>query len=252
MKRIFPALAFIILVFVVWEGAVKLFHVPEYILPAPSLILHRLVEMKSVLLAHTSITALESALGFALGSFFGILLSVVFVHSRTLEMGMYPYAIALKTVPIVAIAPLLVVWFGNGILPKVIVTAIISFFPVVVNTTKGLRNVDPEAFDLFDSMSASRRQVFFKLRVPSSLPYLFAALRISSTLAVIGAIVGEFSGSDRGLGFFIMVSSYRLETVDMFVGILLSSFLGILFFYSVALVERLVIPWGRGRIEDAG
>ncbi|PTL35459.1 ABC transporter permease [Candidatus Methylomirabilis limnetica] len=252
MRRVLPAVAFIVLVLAVWEGVVKLFHVPEYLLPAPSIVLHRLVGMNSVLLAHTSITAMESALGFALGTVFGILLAVAFVHSRTMEMGVYPYAIALKTVPIVAIAPLLIVWFGNGILPKVIVSAIISFFPVVVNTTKGLRNVDAEAFDLFDSMSASRRQVFFKLRVPSSLPYLFAALRISSTLAVIGAIVGEFSGADRGLGFFIMISSHRLETVDMFVGILLSSLLGILFFYSVALIERLVIPWGRGKIGEAG
>lgn len=249
MKRVIPAVVFILLVLAVWEGVIKLFLVPEYLVPAPSVVLARLVSMKSVLFAHTAVTAMESALGFVLGASFGIMLAVAFVNSRTMEMGVYPYAIALKTVPIVAIAPLLVVWFGNGILPKVIVSAIISFFPVVVNTTKGLRNVDPEAFDLFDSMSASRRQVFFKLRVPLSLPYLFAALRISSTLAVIGAIVGEFSGSDRGLGFFIMISSHRLETVDMFVGILLSSFLGILFFYSVALVERLVIPWGRGRIE---
>lgn len=249
MRRLIPAVAFIVWVLAVWEGVVKLFFVPEYLVPAPSVVLVRLVSMKSLLFAHTSITAMESAVGFALGASFGIMLAVAFVHSRTMEMSVYPYAIALKTVPIVAIAPLLIVWFGNGILPKVIVSAIISFFPVVVNTTKGLRNVDPEAFDLFDSMSASRWQVFFKLRVPSSLPYLFAALRISSTLSVIGAIVGEFSGSDRGLGFFILVSSHRLETVDMFVGILLSSFLGILFFYSVALVERLVIPWGRGRIE---
>jgi len=252
MRRALPAVAFIVLVLAVWEGAVKLFHVPEYLLPAPWIVLHRLAGMKGALLVHTSVTALESALGFVLGTVFGILLAVAFVNSRTLEMGIYPYAIALKTVPIVAIAPLLIVWFGNGILPKVIVSAVISFFPVVVNTTKGLRNVDAEAFDLFDSMSASRRQVFFKLRVPSSLPYLFAALRISSTLAVIGAIVGEFSGSDRGLGFYIMISSYRLETVDVFVGILLSSLLGILFFYSVALVEQLVIPWGRGKIEEAG
>jgi NitT/TauT family transport system permease protein len=182
---------------------------------------------------------------------FGGLLAVAFVHSRSLELGVYPYAIALKTVPIVAIAPLLVVWCGNGILPKVIVSAIISFFPVVVNTTKGLRSVDTEAFDLFDSMSASRGQVFWKLRVPSALPYLFAALKISCTLAVIGAIVGEFSGADKGLGFFILISSYRLETVDMFVGILVSSLLGILFFYGVALVEHLVVPWGRGsRTEE--
>ena len=152
--------------------------------------------------------------------------------------------------PIVAIAPLLIVWFGNGLLPKVIVAAIISFFPVVVNTTKGLRSVDAEAFDLFDSMSATQSQVFFKLRVPSALPYLFAALRISSTLAVIGAIVGEFSGADRGLGFFIMISSHRLETVDMFVGILLSSLLGILFFYGIALLEKVIVPWEKHIAAD--
>jgi len=250
VKRILPAFAFIIVVLAAWEGFVKLFHVPEYLLPTPGMILQQLAATKTLLLAYLSVTALESALGFGLGTFFGMLLAVAFVHSRTLEMGVYPYAIALKTVPIVAIAPLLVVWFGNGILPKIVVSAIISFFPVVVNTTKGLRNVDPEAFDLFDSMSASRRQVFFKLRVPSSLPYLFAALRISSTLAVIGAIVGEFSGADQGLGFFIVISSQRLETVDMFVGILLSSLLGIAFFYSITIVELMVIPWGKGRIIE--
>lgn len=243
MRRLVPAGIFMICVVILWESVVRGFAIPEYLLPAPSAILHRLLSMNAGLLTHTGYTAFESALGFLLGSVFGILLAMLFVHSRTLELGIYPYAIALKTVPIVAIAPLLIVWFGNGILPKVIVAAVISFFPVVVNTTRGLRNIDPEAFDLFDSMSATQSQVFFKLRVPSALPYLFAALRISSTLAVIGAIVGEFSGADRGLGFFIMVSSYRLETVDMFVGILASSILGILFFYGIAILEKFIVPW---------
>ena len=245
MKRVIPATIFIVLVVVAWEAIVRIFGVPEYLLPSPTVIGGRLAALGAQLCLHASYTALESALGFALGSAFGCLLAVAFVHWRSLELGVYPYAIALKSVPIVAIAPLLVVWFGNGILPKVLVSAIISFFPVVVNTTKGLRSVDAEAFDLFDSMSASRSQVFWKLRVPSALPYLFAALKISSTLAVIGAIVGEFSGADKGLGFFILISSHRLETVDMFVGILASSLLGILFFYGVALVERLVVPWER-------
>jgi NitT/TauT family transport system permease protein len=243
MKRLVPALVFVVCVVLVWEFIVRGFSIPEYLLPAPSVVLHRLLSIRIGLLAHVGYTALESALGFLLGTAFGIMLAVIFTRSRTLELGIYPYAIALKTVPIVAIAPLLVVWFGNGILPKVIVAAIISFFPVVVNTTKGLRNVDAEAFDLFDSMSATPSQVFFKLRVPSALPYLFAALRISSTLAVIGAIVGEFSGADRGLGFFITISSQRLETVDMFVGILMSSLLGIGFFYAIALLEKIVVPW---------
>ena len=243
MKRILPAVVFMVLLLSVWELIVKTLHVPEYLFPAPTVIGKSFLTNFRMLMPHTGITAFEATAGFLLGSAAGIILAVVFVHSKTLELSMYPYAIALKSVPIVAIAPLLVIWLGNGVLPKIVVAAIISFFPVVVNTAKGLRSIDPEAFDLFDSLSASRAQIFWKLRVPMSLPYLFAALRISSTLAVIGAIVGEFSGADKGLGFFILISSHRLETVDMFVGIVLSSLLGIGFFYVIALMEKLLIPW---------
>jgi len=250
MKRYLPAVFFMLAVVAAWEFIVRGFGIPEYLLPRPTVVIARLFTGNGLLMEHVGYTALEAGLGFVLGVGFGIFLAVVFVHSRTLELGIYPYAIALKTVPIVAIAPLLVVWCGNGLLPKIIIAALISFFPVVVNTTKGLHSVGAEAFDLFDSMSATRSQIFFKLRVPSALPYLFAALRISSTLAVIGAIVGEFSGADRGLGFFITVSSQRLETVDMFVGIILSSLLGILFFCGVAVVEKLVVPWERGNLME--
>ncbi len=142
-----------------------------------------------------------------------------------------------------AIAPLLIVWFGNGIAPKIIVSAIITFFPVVVNMTKGLNRIDKDAFDIFNSLSATKLQVFLKLRLINSLPYLFAALKMSATLSVTGAIVGEFSGSDKGLGFFILISSHRLETVDMFVGIILSSLLGILLFYFIVILEKFFIPW---------
>jgi len=241
--RVIPAAVFFFIVLIFWEASVHFMNVPQYLLPPPSAILDRLLDNAPHLFQHTVITATESAFGFLLGSIFGFLLAVIFIYSRTLELGVYPYAIALKTVPVVAIAPLLIVWFGNGILPKIIVSAIISFFPVVVNTTKGLRSIEKEAFDLFDSMSATKKQIFFMLRLPSSLPFVFSALKISSTLSVIGAIVGEFSGADRGLGFYILISSHRLETVDMFVGILLSSLLGLSFFYIINLIEKLLVPW---------
>ena len=244
MNRIAPALLFISSVLGAWELAVTIYAIPEYLLPAPTRIVSRLVDGFPALVPHVIITAVESIAGLSLGIVFGVLLAVIFVYSKTIEMSMYPYAIALKSVPIVAIAPLLIVWFGNGLLPKIIIAAIISFFPIVVNTTKGLRSIDAEAYDLFDSLSASRSQLFFKLRVPTSLPYFFAALRISATLAVIGAIVGEFAGSDKGLGFLILISSHRLETVDMFVGILLSSALGLLMFYGMAVIEMWLVPWG--------
>ena len=245
MKRIVPALVFILVLLGAWELVVAFFFIPEYLLPAPSQIVMRLVSNIRSLLPHLGVTALEAITGFLLGAILGVLLAVIFVHSKTVELSLYPYAIALTTVPIVAIAPLLIVWVGNGLLPKIIVAAIISFFPIVVNTTKGLRDIDSEAYDLFDSLSASRTQLFFKLRVPMSLPYLFAALRISATLAVIGAIVGEFAGADKGLGFLILISSHRLETVDMFVGILLSSALGISMFYGTVAMEKWLVPWGR-------
>lgn len=250
MKRLLPALFFIVGFLCLWQLAVTVFAVPQYLVPKPTEIAARLGTQFTALLPHLYITALESALGFLLGSYAGIILAALFVRSKTIELSVYPYAIALNSVPIVAIAPLLVVWFGNGILPKILVAAIISFFPVVVNTTKGLRSIDAEAFDLFDSLSASRRQIFFKLQVPMCLPYLFAGLRVSSTLAVIGAIVGEFSGADKGLGFFILISSHRLETIDMFVGILLSSALGIAFFYLITALEKLLIPWKTGKQSE--
>ena len=243
MKQSALVILFAVAVLVLWEAVVRGMGVPEYLLPAPTEIGRTLVHDLPRLLPHVWVTTYEALMGFAIGAVFGVLLAVIFVHSRTLELGLYPYAIALKSVPVVAIAPLLIVWFGNGLIPKVVVAAVISFFPMVVNTVRGLRRVDDEALDLFESLSATKAQVFWKLRVPTSLPFVFAALRMSSTLAVIGAIVAEFAGSDKGLGFLILISSHRLETVDMFVGILLSSLLGIAVFYLVALVESRLVTW---------
>ncbi|MDQ1354360.1 MAG: NitT/TauT family transport system permease protein [Acidobacteriota bacterium] len=245
MKKFLPALFFLLVILICWEAIVSVFQIPVYLLPKPSMILGSLKESLPMLGSHFFITCIEAAVGFILGALFGIFLAALFVHSRTLELSLYPYAIALKTVPIVAIAPLLIVWFGNGIFPKIIIAAIISFFPIVVNTVKGMKSIDNEALDLFDSLSANSWQIFIKLRIPTSLPYIFSALKISCTLSVIGAIVGEFSGADKGLGYFILISSYRVQTVDMFVGILMSSILGICFFYLIAVIEYFSIPWAK-------
>lgn len=242
-KRFLYPIALIVLIILLWEGVVVLFDIAEYLIPKPSIILLQFIKKFPALLSHIYVTTLESVLGFILGSCLGIILAVAFTYSNTLEQSLYPYTIALKSIPIVAISPLLIVWFGNGITPKIIVSAIITFFPVVVNMTKGLNSIDKDAFDIFDSMSATKLQVFFKLRLFNSLPYLFAALKMSATLSVTGAVVGEFSGSDKGLGYYILISSHRLETVDMFIGIILSSLLGVALFYTIVILERLIIPW---------
>lgn len=241
-KFIYPIIL-ILFIILIWEGMVILLKIPEYLIPQPSVIALNVYKKIPTLLPHIYVTALESVLGFVLGSCLGIILAIAFTYSKTLEQSLYPYTIALKSIPIVAIAPLLIVWFGNGLSPKVTVSSIITFFPVVVNMTKGLNSIDRDAFDIFNSMSATQFQTFTKLRLPNSLPFLFAALKMSATLAVTGAIVGEFSGSDKGLGYFILISSHRLETVDMFVGIIMSSLLGVLFFYLIALCERIFVPW---------
>lgn len=244
LHMILPVLVFLLILFI-WELSVFAFNVPVYLLPKPSQIISVLISDFDRLIPHIVITFLEAFIGFLIGSFFGWLLAILFSFSQTMEKALYPYAIALKSIPIVALAPLLVVWFGNGLLPKVFISAIISFFPVVVNVVKGIKTVDSEAIDLFISLAATKKQIFTKLQLYNSMPYLFSALRISATLSVIGAIVGEFSGADRGLGFFILISSHRLETIDMFIGIVLSSTMGILFFYLVNFFEKLIAPWSR-------
>lgn len=245
MNRIVPVVSFLIILLLSWEGLVNIFNIPVYLVPPPSSILQTIILNYNTIYPHVMITFWESLLGFLVGSTFGFIIAVIFVHSKILELSLYPYTIALKSVPIIAIAPLLVVWFGNGIIPKVIVSSIITFFPVIVNTVKGMKSIEQESLDLFSSLSATKKQLFFKLRLPTSLPYIFSALKISSTLSVIGAIVGEFAGSDEGLGFYILISSYRLETVDMFVGIILSSLLGIFFFYVILFAEKKFIAWGK-------
>ncbi len=242
-KNLIPPVLVALAVLGLWELIVRLAHVPNYLLPAPSQILAEIVESIGPLLLDTAVTMLESVLGFIVGCGIGIAVAVLFAHSTLAERAFYPYAIALKTIPIVAIAPLLILWFGNGIPAKVVMAALICFFPAIVNTTIGLKSVSPAALDLFGSLSASRWQILWKLRFPMALPYIFSALKIASTLAVIGAIVGEMSGANVGLGYTLLMASYHFNTNMLFAAIVLASFGGITFFGLVALLEKRVLYW---------
>ena len=186
---------------------------------------------------------LEAVLGFLLGSAAAYLTAVAFVHTRLIQDAFFPYAVALKSTPLIAIAPLIVLWFGNGILSKVVMSALVAFFPVLVNTVKGLSSIDKEVLDLMKSFSASRWQVFAKIRFYNSLGYLFSALKISTSLAVVGAVIGEFTGATQGIGHLISTSSYYLETPLMFAGIVMISLGGILFFWLVGFLESKIVFW---------
>ena len=172
-----------------------------------------------------------------------------FVRFATLEEGLFPIAIAVKTTPIVAVAPLLVIWLGTGWWSKIVAVILICFFPVLVNAVKGLKAADTEYRELFQTLGATRAQEFRKLRIPYCLPYLFSALKISSSLAIVGAIVGEFVGATQGLGYLIMVSSAHLETATLFAAIAAAALAGITMFYVIGWTEERVIFWHSGNMD---
>lgn len=231
------------LVVTAWEGAVALLHVPLYVLPAPTAIWGQLVKDWSLLLRHAQPTVIEAAGGFLIGNAVAIALAALFVHSASLQRTLFPVAIGLRTVPLVAITPLLLVWLGNGYAPKIAIAALISFFPTLVNMTRGLAALDQQALDLLHTMSASRWQVFTKVRWPSSLPFLFSALKIAATSCVLGALVAEWIGSDRGLGYLVVASTFEFKIARLWATIALSSAIALSAFLLVVLAERLLVPW---------
>jgi len=232
-----------------WEALVRILNVPVYVLPSPTAIASEIGAHSLSLLQHTGVTLLEAVLGFLLANVLAFTLAVVFAHSRIIEKGIFPFAIALKTTPIVAMAPILVIWFGTGLSSKIVAAAVICFFPILVNATLGLRDVDEQALDLFESLAASKWQVFIMLRLPNSLPYLFSALKISTSLSIVGAIVGEFVGAKNGLGYLILISSYHLETPAMFAAIVAAALGGVAFFGIVNAIERQLLFWRDPVIE---
>jgi NitT/TauT family transport system permease protein len=172
-----------------------------------------------------------------------VVLSVVMIHSRVMSEALYPLLVLSQVLPKVAVAPLLLLWLGYGMLPKVVIAFTIAFFPIVINGVSGLTNVDPEMLDLLRVLKASRWQVLVKIRIKNALPYFFDSLKIAITLAVIGAIVAEFLGGDTGLGYLIIVSNSTISTTMMFAALIVLSVLGMLLFALIMVVERLAIPW---------
>lgn len=249
LRNAVPAGLLALLVVALWQLAIVEFDVPRYILPSPADIVNELVERWASLGADLGWTMLEAFLGFLVGSGLAFLAAVVFVHVPLVERAAFPWAVVLQTVPIIAIAPLLTIWFGFSLTPKIIIAAIICFFPVLVNATRGLRAVSPQAMELMQILSASKAAVFWRLRLPTSIPYLFAGLRVAATLSVIGSIVAEFTGADRGIGHVIVSAAYRIDTPLMFAAITLSSIGGILFFNLIGGLERALLRWPDARVD---
>jgi NitT/TauT family transport system permease protein len=241
---------FFLAIGLIWEIAVGYLRLmPDYILPAPSQILRVSIAQFDRLLFHAGITTVEIVIGFVVGSLIGIVGAVLTVYSRFFQQVIYPATIVTQTVPKLAIAPLFVVWFGFGIVPKVLIVAIMCLFPVLINSVIGFTSVDNRLLDLMHSLSASRWQVFCKIRLPHAVPYIFAGLKIGITLAVVGGIVGEWVGSDAGLGYYVQLASASLETARLFAALVFITLVGIGLFLAVVLLEWLVSPRRHVAIE---
>jgi ABC-type nitrate/sulfonate/bicarbonate transport system permease component len=217
--------------------------VEDYLLPAPSEVVRALVEDRDVLLPDAWVTAQEVLLGFAIALAVGVAVAVALHLSPMLRRALYPIVVASQAVPIVVIAPILVIWFGFGMGPKLIVIALICFFPIVVNTLDGLRTVDRDQVRMLRTLGAGRWDTFRRLELPASLPYMFSGAKIAVAVAVIGAVFGELVGSDAGLGHAIQVGMAQLLTARVFAAVLLLSAMAIALFALVSLIERRAVPW---------
>ncbi|KXV16687.1 ABC transporter permease [Caballeronia megalochromosomata] len=240
--RMLPALGVASLIFA-WWAVVAGFHVKPFIAPSPALVFETLFAKSDVLLQNLVPTAIEAALGFLLGNLAAIVLATIFVHNKTLQDIFYPVAVMINSIPVVAKAPILVLIMGNGLEPKITIAAIVCFFPTLVNMVRGLEAVNPQAMELMHVLSASKREIFFKLRLYASLPYLFSALRIAASMAVIGAVVGEWIGATEGIGAMIIQATYAFDSALLYTAIIMSAVLSGFFFLVIAALERWLVKW---------
>jgi NitT/TauT family transport system permease protein len=242
-----PALRLLLLAasLAVWEGAVRAFHVPGFILPPPSqvgLALYR-GAVSGIYLQHLWITLAETLLGFALGSAVAFVLGTGLAASRTVEYFLYPYIVMFQSMPKVALAPLVVVWFGLGLTSKVVSAALIAFFPLLVNTVVGLRSADEDRVDLMRSLGASQMQIFRMLRLPSALPFIMAGLEVAIVFALVGSIVAEFVGAEAGLGMLIQSRNFSMDVAGEFAILFILAVIGLLLNAALVFVRRRVLFW---------
>jgi NitT/TauT family transport system permease protein len=246
-----PPLVAIALVLLTWEGYVRWKGEDQYILVAPTAIVQTLFGDLSFYVSHGQTTALEALLGLALGGVLAFVSAALMSQFRTLERALLPIAVLVKVTPMVAIAPLFIIWMGFGLAPKVLIAGLITFFPILVNCITGFKALDPHVHEVMRAVHASRTEVFFRLRLPQCLPHLFSALKICVTLSLIGALVAELQGSSRGLGNVIVQAAMYLDMERMFASIAALAVMGLTLTSLVTFLEHRALRWlGLGHVED--
>jgi ABC-type nitrate/sulfonate/bicarbonate transport system permease component len=250
-EHVLPPLLFVVVVLVIWQLGVKVSGTDEATLPAPTDVFSAMWDNRSLLADNSWVTIKEILIGYAAAIVLGVGLAVLLASSVLAERAMYPWLVVSQMVPIPAIAPILVIWTGFDIRPKVIVIALVSFFPIAVNTLDGLKSTEPELINLLKTLGASRWKRFRTAQLPSALPFLFSGLKVGAALSVIGAVFAEWVGADAGLGYLILTLNNQVATSEMFATIIVLAAIGIALFGLVRLAERLLLPWYHaGRKED--
>ena len=238
-----PPIALTAAVLVLWEGAIRLFNIHTFVLPAPTAIVASLLENRDQLAVAAQATALEVLFGFVLAAITGGAVALVIVRFERFGRALYPLIVLFQNVPKVALAPIFILWFGYDLAPKVLLIVVIAFFPVAIDMLAGLQSVEPSFVSLMRSVGASNGKILLRVRIPHSLPYLMAGLKVAITFSVIGAIVGEFAGANKGLGYVIQFASTQLDTPLIFAALIVVSVLGLAFYYVVEFAERMMVPW---------
>lgn len=245
-----PTILVVVAVFALWQAAVTIFRIPEFALPSPASALAHLFFRQPDAYYNWKLqigtTVWEVIASFAVTAVAGVALAIVVSWSKWLRDLVMPFFLFVNSLPIIAVAPIILLWLGYGLYTNILIALLVSFSPVVINTATGLSDVDDDLIDLVRYLHASKAQVFWKIRLPNSLPYIFSGLKICATMVVVGAIVGEFVASDRGLGYIIINSQYTMDTPPIFAALIVISILGVALFAAVGMIERIAMPWYEG------
>ncbi len=245
MERFKNSAILIIAILLLWEVLVRLTHTPGYILPAPSQIFKTIVFESPMLLKHSFYTLSEMILGFVVAFVTGSIIAFLMFRYPSVESAFYPIIIGSQSIPVFAIAPLLVLWFGYGMNSKIVMTALIVFFPITVNTLEGLKSADPDVVKLFRLLGAGEHKILLKVRIPYALPFIFTGSKIGISVSTIGAVIGEWVGAKYGLGYLMLHANAQLRVDLIFAAIFYLTFMGVGLFGLVSLIEKISMPWKR-------
>ncbi|WP_342451495.1 ABC transporter permease [Neoroseomonas nitratireducens] len=251
LKAALPAWIAVIGLFLAWEGAVRFFGIREFLLPAPSAIWTATLSVWPTVLAHTGSTLLTVLLGFTASVLVSLPLAMLIASSRAISAAIYPLLVVTQSIPKVALAPILIVALGANEVPRVIVTFLVAFFPLVVASVAGLLATPPELIELGRACRAGRMQELLRIRLPFAVPFVFGGLKVAAALSVVGAVVAEFVGADAGLGYLIQTSMAFFRTPLAFSAVVILAIMGIVLFQAVSMLERILFPWSSGAENSA-